>query len=356
MSDGTDGTDARGGGRRSVVRAVVQTIGFGIGIALLVWTISEALSAENRAQLARLGDAQPWQVALLAFGGVATVILNGLIFWCVLRPVKKLRALDVVAVNAVATLLAYLPFKLSVVARIAIHRRRDGVPLLTIGAWFAAMAALLFATLVPAGAASMLFKDIDWLWAVAVISGVFAANGMVVLLSRVIEGERGMTRLMQWSRYLKSGAIDRLLSGRRFAELHAGLTMTGDPGGVLGAAWLRLGDAGVQAVRFWIAAQVLGVPLELDGAVLLGFTFFLIGVVSPFGMLGAREGGTLAIAELIGLGALEDGSNPIPALILFVSGTESIVALAGAGFGAVWLRLDRLLRFARPGEVDKTDR
>ena len=336
-------------GGRSWVKPAVQVVGFGVCVALLVWTISEALSAENRQQLARLGDARAWQVALLALGGIATVLLNGLIFWAVIGPVKRLRALDVVAVNAVATLLAYLPFKLSVVARVAIHRRRDGVPLLTIGAWFAAMAALLLATLVPAGGASLLLKDISPLWAVAVVSGVFAANGIVIMLSRLVEGERGMTRLMQWSRVLRSSSVDRALSGRRFAELHAGLTMTGDIRGVLTAAALRLADAGVHAVRFWIAAQVLGVPLGLDGAVMLGFTFFLIGVLSPFGSLGAREGGTLAIAELIGLGVMSDGSNPVPALILFVSGTESVVALAAAGFGAAWLRLDKLLRFARPG-------
>ena len=54
-------------------------------------------------------------------------------------PVQRLRTLDVVAVNAIATLLNYLPFKLSVISRIVIHNRRDGVPLGKIVGWLAAV-------------------------------------------------------------------------------------------------------------------------------------------------------------------------------------------------------------------------
>jgi hypothetical protein len=73
-----------------------------------------AQAREPRAARAA-GEAAPGPVALLFGCSLATLALNGLIFWVVLLPEKRLRVSDTLAtVNAFATMLAYLPFKLSV--------------------------------------------------------------------------------------------------------------------------------------------------------------------------------------------------------------------------------------------------
>ena len=44
------------------LRLVVQLIGFVVALVLLGWTVRLALSAENRTQLERLGEAAPGEI------------------------------------------------------------------------------------------------------------------------------------------------------------------------------------------------------------------------------------------------------------------------------------------------------
>src|SRR5690606_21428503 len=113
-------------------------IGFLVGLALLGWCVSIALSPENREQLDRLADAGWRPIALLVVLSGLSLALNGAIFWLVLLPARRLRAADVIATNALATFLAYLPFKISLIVRALIHQRRDRVPLVLLGAWMSA--------------------------------------------------------------------------------------------------------------------------------------------------------------------------------------------------------------------------
>jgi len=341
-------TDAPGHrSKKRRVGAVVQAVGFALGIALLGYCVSLALSEENRQQLGRLADASAGQILLLLGLSAASVAVNGAIFWTVLFPVRRLKLADVIAVNALATFLAYLPFKLSVVARVVVHNRRDGVPLVTMGAWILAVAGVLVTTLGPVLAVSLWRRGVDAIWWGAALAGITLATVAMIAAAGWFAGERGMARLHAIADRLPTGVFGRAARSERFEQAHAGAAMLAHPWSVSFASVLRLADAGGLAVRFAIAGAVLGVELPWTDAILLGATYFVLGVLSPFGMLGAREGGTLGLAALVGIAAAQqgdDGSSPLPVLILFVTGVESVVHIAGGGFAVAWLRADRLLR------------
>jgi len=334
-------TDTAAPNARPRLRLAVQLLGFLIGLALLGWCAQLALSPDNRAQLVRLGDAGPWPVLALVALSALSLILNGLAFWAAVFPVHRLRALDVIAVNAMASFLAFLPFKIGLLFRVFIHGQRDGVPLLTIGAWFAAVALVLLVALLPLIAVSLWRPGLDAAWFIAGAAGIAVCAAALVLLSRVFAGERGLTRI--------HAVADRLpIAGRltrtpAFGHVHHGFTMTGDARGVAGGIAFRVADALVQSARLWIAADVLGVELTLASAVVLALGYFVVGMLSPFGMLGTREAGAAGIALALGVG----GEAFAPTALL-VGAVDAVTALAGAAVGAVWLRPDRLLRSRRP--------
>lgn len=333
-------------GRRRV-RAVVQGLGFLAGVALMVWCVGLALEPGNRAQLARLRDAPAELVVALLGLSALTIVLNGLIFWVVLRPVRRLRASGVVAVNALATFLAYLPFKLSMVSRVVVHNRRDGVPVVTIVAWMVVAACVLSNVVTPVAGISAWRKGIDSVWLACVPVGIALTTVTMIVLARV-----GL-RVVDAAR-ARGGRVGGVVE--RLIRLRDGLVMAARVRTVLGATGLRTVDVVVVSARFAVAAALLGVPLAWEDALLLGITFFFVGAASPFGEFGTREAATVGVAGLLGIdgagpGAVDaDAANPIVLITLFVSGSESIVRVVGAGLAVIWLRPDRWVR-ARAGSL-----
>ncbi len=322
---------------RSAIGVIVQIVGFAIGILLLGWAVRMALRPENREQLAKLSDATPGELILLLVLAALSVGFNGIIFWVVLNPVHKIRATDVIATNAIATFLAYLPFKLSVVARFVIHNRRDKVPVLTIGAWIIAEAILMAAVLVPLILTSVWLKEVNAMWWVVSLVGVLVCTIVGSALSRQLAGDVGLTRLS------RIGIGEKLSGSDAFSRIHSGFEMLGHPRATLIANAFRLIDIITFALRFYVAARVLELPISMQDALLLGATYFIIGAASPAGMLGTREAGTIGIAELVGISSnalneTESGQVPIAATVLFVTAVEAIVNLGCAGFGIAWLK------------------
>lgn len=332
---------------RRVGRIVLQVIGFLVGMLLLWWCARQALAEQNRAQIQRLGEASVLDVAALAGLSLATIILNGLVFWVALRPAKRLPPLGVIATNALATFLNYLPFKLSVVARVLIHNKRDGVPILTIGAWFASVAAVLLAVYAPLVGVSLWRRSIDAVWVAAGLAGILASLALLIGLARLLCADRGRARIEAITRRLvprsDPGAGRSFLQRPSVARLYAGLDMLASPSAVGAGAALRLVDITIQAARFVVAAGVLGVAISWQDAVLVACTYFLIGVASPAGQLGTREAGTTWLGGLLALA----GGADLAVVMLLVSATESLVSLVAAGAAIIWLRPDRLLRGAR---------
>lgn len=328
--------------RRSWIKTVVQLVGFALSIGALGWAVKTALKEENRAQLENLQNASAGQVMALVGLSFASVAINGMIFWVVVRPVHRIRMTDVISTNAIATFLAYLPFKMSVVARVAIHRKRDGVPVLTIGAWFAAVGVLMLAVLGPMALMSFVLKEVNVEWWVGVVGSVGVSVGVLILFARFFYGERGVARIAS------VGVLKRFTEMDAFSKAHAGFDMIAAPSASLWAGVLRVFDVLAFAGRFVVAAAVLGLPISGGDALLLGSVYFLIGVFSPFGMLGTREAGTIGAAALFGVssaaigdGTVDGGDGPIAAAVVFVTAIEAVVNLGCAGFGVAWLRVNK---------------
>lgn len=326
---------------RRLARAMIQCAGFLAGLALLGWCVSIAFKPENRQQLEHLRQATPPQLLGLLGLSFATLLINGLIFWVSLRPARRLPPIDVLATNSIATFLGYLPFKLGLVVRIAIHNRRDRIPLLTIGAWFAAMAITLSIAIWPPALAGLWRKALDGPWLLVTATSVAVLTASAILMARQFAGPVGLARLHRlFDRVPMAGPA---LRTRAFTQVHSGFDMLARPSSTLSAVGLRLVDLVIISARFALASAVLGAAIPWDTAFLLAATFFIIGLLSPFGVLGTREAGATGVAALL----LPDGAHAgqqFAVVALLVSATEAIAYLASAGLGLAWLRPDRLFR------------
>lgn len=318
-------------------RVVIQLIGYGAGITLLGWCVSRAFSSENREQLSKLADARVSDVAILCGLSVLSIVLNGLIFWTAVRPVRRVRLDSVLATNAIATALNYVPFKLSMLSRILIHNRRDGVPLLTIGGWLGAVIIILVVTLGPMVAISLKRPVVDGTWFGLVAVAMVAAAASVVVGARLCL--TAPVRRLSRSLTLRTRIGRRFLSSSMEPHVLDGLRMMASPWAVGTGVGLRLADVAVQSARFVIAAGILGITLRFDRAFLLAATYFGIGIVSPFGMLGTREAGAAGLADALEI------PNPasIAAVVLLVSATEALVTIVLATVGTIYLRPMRLM-------------
>src|SRR5205823_14123082 len=84
--------------------------------------------------------------------------------------------------------------------------------------------------------------------------------------------------------------LNRGMHSPFFHNFHAGFAMLAHPWALLLGMTLRTSDLLVQAARFALAAKVVGVEMTWEGAILIATAFFVIGVMSPAGNLGTREG------------------------------------------------------------------
>ena len=324
---------------------LVQILGFAIGIALLGWAVREAMNEQNQQQLARLKDATPIELLTLMALPTISVGLNGLIFWIMLNPIHKIRATDVIATNAIATFLAYLPFKLSVVSRFVIHNRRDKVPIFTIGAWIICEAILMLAVFVPLTLISLWQQQLNAIWWISVLVSIPVLTIVGSKLSMLLSGESGRSRIARAG--MGSASWSKLINSTAFIRVQSGIEMLANTRGALGVVSMRILDVAAFAIRFYFAALVLDLPISIQDSILLGATYFMVGAASPFGMLGTREAATIAMASMVGISSAaitqdHSGQVPIAATVLFVTAAEALVNLACAGFGIAWLR-------ARPG-------
>lgn len=331
------------------LRLVVQLVGFLASVALLGWCVQMAMSPGNRAQMERLGNASAWQIAgLLGLSGVS-LGLNGLAFWIGIQPVHKLGIVTAQATNAIATLLGYLPFKLSVISRALIHNRRDKVPILTIGAWFAAVGVLMVAAPVPLVVASAARPTMDALWWVIAVGGLAVLGAAQVFSSRFFAGERGLDRIASFIKPIPIASAHRFIRSSIFTKLHDAFTILACPRVVTASNALWLCEYLSRAGRFVIAASVLGVEMSWSDAMVLSSVFFLVGVLSPFGMIGTREAGAIGIAAWFGMATTGESTM----VVLLVSAPEAIINLVGGAMGVAWLRPDRLLKLGA-SQIDQT--
>lgn len=306
-------------------KVMVQVVGFAVGLGLFAWCVSLALRPQNRESIERLMSAPVWVFAALLACAALSLVCNGTMFWLLMRPVRRVGWLSVASVNAVATSLNYLPFKLSVLSRFVIHNRRDGLPVTLILAWLGAAGVVILGAIAPPIAATMVRTKVDGWWWVMAVAGVAIGAASVVLVARWVKGCRA------------ESALGRLREWRPVKAMSPGLVMLSDGWGVWGSFGVRSVDIALVAARFWLAAQACGTPISLGTALLAASTYFLIGMVTPSGALGAREGGaTLLAGSILHLPDVANESFAVVALV--ASASEMIVNLIAAGVSGIYLR------------------
>lgn len=329
--------------RMSGARLALQALGGLVGLGLLVLCVMVALKPDNRAKLERLADAPKDQLALLVGLSLVVVIVSGETFRRVLSPVRSLPFIRTQATNAIASLLALLPFKLSIVFRVIVHNRRDGVPLLTIGAWFIAVAGVIFAVLAPVMLASWWRGQADALWLLGVLMGVACSISALLMVARIVSSDKGW----RWVQgvFASIPVVSALKPTSLLDRAHEGLQMLSHPSSLLACVALRLLDLACQTARVYVAARIVGQELPLDQAALAGSLYFLVGAVAPTGQLGAREGLTSYLVSKLLPG--QDFSQ-FAVIVLVVSASEMLVLLVMCVIGMPIVRPDRLLIRDKP--------
>jgi hypothetical protein len=337
-------------GRRPLMLAL-QLVGFLIGLALLAWCGKIAFSGENREAMSNLGEAPPNLMITLVLLSVLGVILDGLTIWLVLRPVRRIQLSGMLATNALATFLSLLPFKLSVMTRVAIHRKRDGVPLAIIGPWFAAVGAVMLAAIAPILLLAAWRPEIDLLWIAMLVVSLLLVTVMLSVAARTLGGQRGLRLIQAFAERQPIRLIERITKSETFILLDEGLAMLADFKNTLAAVGLRVLYIASMAARLFVASRIVGNPLPTDQSLFGSVAYFFIGIVSPVGALGAREGGTAKFLEWFG----EIDFEQLAVIMLVVTGSEILANTALAAIGIAWLRPDRLIRGAAKSDLPSAD-
>lgn len=334
-------------GRYRLLFRTLHAVGFAVGVALLVWVVRSALTQMNEEGWRQLASARWWQITLLLALTAATIALNGALWWLAIRPIRPRGSPslpDMTAVNAIATTLAYAPFKLSVFFRVIYHRTIDRVPLLQIGGWGFAVGAGLAAGVGPALLASTIppIRHSPPIWFACAIGGAFAAGFLGVRLSRFFATGAGWRGLRRLACRLAGRRGVGLLRTDAFRNAHTGLHMLTDDRVVFAAVIMRLLDTATIAARFLIAAAVLGVELSVPDAAVAGVSYFLLATFVPTGAAGVREAGTLGVFAGLGL----EGSQMAPVIVL-VAAVQIVGDLLCAAIATLYLGPTRLLALKR---------
>lgn len=333
------------------LRLALQLVGFLVGLGVLAWCAKLAFSEQNRAGLEHLRDASAGQIALLLALSCVGVIVNGLTFWLVLRPVRRIQLTGMLATNATATFLSYLPFKLSLMVRIAVHRKRDGVPLALIGPWFAAVGVVMVSAVAPVLLLAAWRRDVDAVWLLMLAGLLVLAAGALSSLARAIGGQRGLRLVQAMAQRQPLGLIKRLVHSNTFVLFDEGLAMLAGFRQALAAIGLRVIDIAAMAARFYVASRIVATPMTPGDSLVGSVVYFFIGVFSPVGALGAREGGTAGLMSWLG----DFDLQTLALIAVVVTGAELLVTTFFAAAGIAWLRPDRLIRGATANDLSSAD-
>ena len=302
--------------RPSTARMIVQVVGFVVGCALVAWCAQRAF-AKGGDGLAKLREADPMLVATLVGATFVSIVCSGFTFLAMARPLRKFSAIEMQAVNLMASLFNYAPVRLGLALRCAFHWRVERMSATDIGAWIAGVAIVTLGGLGSALAAGLLqiplgrsTPALDWLW--------FAIYGACLALGSLLTLWIGRNALLR--RFLKGG--ERVLSSpRALAESLA----------------FRTVDLAMWSLRMWAAARIIGVELGPAQAALLA-AVAILGAGNPLGRIGWREALVAFVAPLvIGGGASTDELDSLTSqMALLESAGEAVLTIPLGVLGAIW--------------------
>lgn len=298
--------------RRRLRDAILQLLGFAVGILFIAWCLRRAFSGDGAATVAaHLREAPAWLVAAALLSTLASVLANGAIFWCTIRPVRPLRLLDVQAVNLLASLLNYAPFRIGLVARVAFHWRVDRIGPALMAAWLVAVLLSLCVAFVSVALAMPLAPRIGLAGTFLVIAATCVAATWLVRKAAGVAAIRARLR----------GAHPMLDEPRAF-----GLAVA-----------MRVVDIVAFTVRMVCVAAILRAPLTLPQAAMLGLAAFAL-TLNPLGRFGFREAGVAWLASNVFADAMsrDQLSQTFAQLALVDSAAEAAITIPLGAVAALW--------------------
>ncbi|UCD76523.1 MAG: hypothetical protein JSV91_06280 [Phycisphaerales bacterium] len=313
-------------------KLITQSLGFVIGMALLIWCIVIAVKGgegEDISGWAKIREASPLLVAGLAGCSLISLFVNGVIFWLVILPVKNLGMWRMEWLNLVTGVLNYAPIRAGLLARIAYNLRVDRLSLLQLGGWFLALAFTMVLTLGACILATIVWPDFDLIW-VAILLGQLILGG---LLAWAVMGHPLIIR--------HGKGMDQML--RR-------------PVCLWGAIGLRLIDISAYVGRMACAAAILDLSLPFADIMLLGFAALALSL-NPLGRIGFREAAVAFVASR--LVAPELGGAHLEAsmaqLALVESAGEAMLFIPIGAIALLWYRKRWRDAAAANGQIDDAD-
>jgi hypothetical protein len=323
-ADAPEALPARGNGGMLTPRKIaVQLVGFAIGVALLGWCVSTAVRGEG---WSRLADASPMLVVGLVGCSAVSMLVNGAIFWLVVRPLKPLGFWSMQWLNLTTGVLNYAPIRLGVIARVAYHLRVDRLSLLQVGAMLASIAYTLAAALGACVVATLLRPEFDLVWPALVVGQLL----LIGVLTRAIMGQPFVVRFGR--------GMDRMLR---------------EPALLWGAIALRLVDIAAFAGRMACAVAILDISMTVSETLLLGFAALALSL-NPIGRTGFREFMVAVVATRLvssDLSAAQIDSN-MATLALIESAGEALVVIPCGALALLWYRRRWRAAGARSPEPD----
>lgn len=303
--------------RPSRVRMALQIAGFAIGCTLVGWCVQRAATLAGSGGIEKLRNADPSLVATLLGATLVSILCSGYTFLAVARPLRRFSAVEMQAVNLMASLFNYAPVRLGLWLRFLFHWRVDGMRPTDVGAWVAGVAIVTLGALGSALAAGLLqiplgrnAPALDWMW--------FAIYGACLVAGSALTLWIGRNALL--ARFLKGG--ERVLSSpRALAESLA----------------FRTVDLAMWSLRMWAAAKIVGVTLGPAQAALLA-AVAILGAGNPLGRIGWREALVAFVAPLvIGGGASTEELDALTSqMALLESAGEAVLTIPLGILGAIW--------------------
>jgi hypothetical protein len=298
-------------------RIALQLVGFLVGLVLLYFCLSKAI---GKADWTLVRDAHPWLLVSLVFFGLLSTVLDGFVFWGVLKPYRALKPLQVQGVNMSAAFLNYAPVRLGTVFRISYHAKVDRVGVVPILGWFVAITITTMACMASISAATLITG--------AVGLGFPILIALFLLLSGII----------LWA-LARVPALQRIAAGKE--------KMIGDPRALATGLLGRLLVLSSNCARMGTAAVILNLSLGTRDVILLSVVG-LLASFNPLGRVGWREW-TLALltpylaAKSLGGGDTEAIEAVASQLVLIESAGEAIAIIPLGLFTLIWA-MRRLLK------------
>lgn len=318
---------------RSTLSIVLQLAGFVLGLGMLglcVWLV--ARDEQKRTQAMELLHAPADKLAMvLALSGLS-IALSGLVFWAVILPVRRVSAMDQIAMNGVSSALSYVPMKANLMFRVFYHRRMDGIGVLEITAWLGATAVMIALSLGWPVAASLVLGQVDEYWWGLTLGGMVLTLMLLPPIAAYCASDAGHALVERVAGLTRIGALVRMVRSNWFKKLYGATRMLASRRAMAIVLVLRLADVVAQAARFWVVSRVIHLDMSPGQCVLAGAMYFILQFASPTGVGGVQVGG---LAVML-------GAKFLP-VVLAVTAADAVMNLVMGAVGAAWLRVDRLL-------------